>query len=210
MQDVPGAFPPTPNPRHEDSYEDEEGEQEVTFKSLSQAVHARRAEYVRPKHVRIKVGTWNVAAFKGTDKDVGGWFVGGKGVADKLSGVDADQHGQVENVPEQEARYKRKHETIPRNDGGVLPAGKDVGLYVLGLQEIIDITAVGEALKPYTDPGVANRWKESVAKSLPPGYVLVAEQQLLGLLLLVFASPEVSKDVKAVSTTSVGTGESSI
>nr|GFD25745.1 hypothetical protein [Tanacetum cinerariifolium] len=51
MQDVPGAFPPPPIVSQDD--EDDE-QQEVTFQSLSRAVYARRNEYVRPKHVRIK------------------------------------------------------------------------------------------------------------------------------------------------------------
>ena len=34
--------------------------------SLSQALYERRAEYTRPRNVRIKVGTWNTGAQKGT------------------------------------------------------------------------------------------------------------------------------------------------
>ncbi|KAI5364702.1 putative Rho GTPase activation protein [Septoria linicola] len=210
MQDVPGAFPTTPIPHdHDDISQEHEDEQnEVTFQSLSQAVYARRAEFVRPKHVRIKIGTWNTAAIKGTEKDVGAWFVGGKGVADDLTGATniEDRTAVIEDATEQESRYERKKETLPRGDESVLPHDEDVGLYVLGLQEVVDITAVGEALKPYTDPAAANKWKEAMQEALPSGYQLVAEQQLIGLLLLVYASPVVARDVKAVSTTSVGTG----
>ncbi|KAM3417248.1 hypothetical protein BST61_g5506 [Cercospora zeina] len=207
MQEVPGAFPATPVPPDTDEAL-EEDENEVTFKSLSQAVYARRHEYVRPKQVRIKVGTWNVAAFKGTQKDVGAWFVGGKGVADDLTGaVDgADRKTVQEDATEQERRYERKKKTLPAGDESVLPHDKDVGLYVLGLQEVVDVTAVGEALKPYTDPAAANKWKEAMQDAVPKGYQLIAEQQLIGLLLLIYASPEVAPDIKAVSTTSVGTG----
>lgn len=212
MQDVPGAFP-TLQRDHDDEQNHIDGDgiddnNELTFTSLSQAVYERRTEYVRPKHVRIKVGTWNVAAFKGTEKDVGGWFVGGKGIADALTGATNVQERTevVEDATEQESRYKRKKETLPRGDESVLPHDEDVGLYVLGLQEVVDITAVGEALRPYTDPAAANKWKESMLEALPQGYQLVAEQQLLGLLLLIYASPDVARDIKAVSTTSVGTG----
>ena len=213
LQDVPGAFPASASTEQEDR-------DESAYFSLSQAIHARRAEYVRPKHVRIKIGTWNVAAHKGTEKDVGGWFVEGKGVTDALAGLEVgnqedlhrndipDQSGlqEREDVATQEARYKRKHDTLPKGDPGSLPGKEDVGLYVLGLQEVVDINSATEALRPYTDPAVAAKWKIALEKSLPEGYQLVAEQQLIGLLLFIFASPDVTSEVRSVSTTSVGTG----
>ncbi|KAK5125557.1 hypothetical protein LTR85_000668 [Meristemomyces frigidus] len=210
MQDVPGSYPESNNSSGEQS----------NYRSLSQAVYARRAEYVRPKHVRIKVGSWNTAAYKGTEKDVGGWFVEGKGVTEALGGLsvnDKEQpHGQGvpdqsgmderEDVASQEARYARKQPTIPKGDPGSLPGNGDVGLYVLGLQEVVDVNSFSEALRPYTDPSPANKWKDAMSAALPNGYTLVAEQQLIGMLLLVYASPELAKDVKSVSMTSVGTG----
>ncbi|EME43189.1 hypothetical protein DOTSEDRAFT_45167 [Dothistroma septosporum NZE10] len=234
MQDVPGAFPATPQYRlkndeehehehereHEHEHEHEwdhehehehKHEHEVTYQSLSQAVYARRAEYVRPKHVRIKIGTWNTAACKGVEKDLGGWFVGGKGVAEALTGLnmtdpDRDGSDRRESVAAQEERYERKKPTLPVGDESALPKDADVGIYVLGLQEVVDITSASEALKPYTDPSVATKWKGAMQEALPVGYQLVAEQQLLGLLLLIYAAPHVAPDVKSVSTTSVGTG----
>ena len=215
MQDVPGAFPVRA------SADDEEDEEEqTTYVTLSQAVHARRAEYVRPKHVRIKIGTWNVAAHKGTEKDVGGWFVGGQGVTEALAGLKVDDandvHGaeipdssklqQREDVAAQEARFERKQPTIPRDDPGSIPGTTDIGLYVLGLQEVVDITSATEALRPYTDPAAAKKWRDAMKQSLPSGYQLVAEQQLIGLLLLIYASPDLAPEVRSVSTTSVGTG----
>nr|POE78447.1 isoform 6 of synaptojanin-1 [Quercus suber] len=180
--------------------------------SLSQAVYARRAEYVVAKNVRIKIGTWNVAGYKGTENDIGGWFVDGKGVTEALAGLKingdldrTDLDGR-EGTAAQEERYAKKQSTIPRNDPGSLPGAEDVGLYALALQEVVDIGSVTEALRPYTDPTVAKRWKDSMSEALPAGYELVAEQQLLGLLLLVYAAPEIAKEVRAVSTTSVGTG----
>jgi hypothetical protein len=214
MQDVPGAFPAPTTPSYapsdagDNTYNGDDGaDLEVTFQSLSQAVHARRAEYVRPKEVRIKVGTWNVAAFKGTEKDVGDWFVGGKGTADALTGSNLGQREvEPEDVADQEARCQRNTNTLPKSDVPTLPHGQDVGLYVLNLQEVVDITAVSEALRPYTDPAAATKWKDAMAAALPDGYQLIAEQQLLGLLLLIYAAPDVEKEIKAISTTSVGTG----
>lgn len=203
-QPMPGAFPsagPAPS---------------STPQSLWQAIHQRRHEYVRPKEIRIKVGTWNVAAFKGTEKDLGGWFVGGKGVEEALSGLGVSdpnnpQAPQTEDDPregvaEQESRHTNKESTLPKNDHPSVPADDDIALYVLGLQEVVDITSAAEALRPYTDPATAAKFKAALQYALPAGYQLVAEQQLIGLLLLVYASPSIAPEVRSVSTTSVGTG----
>lgn len=210
MQDVPGTFPTR-------SVSQQLLEQRGTFQSLSSAVHARRADYVERKHVRIKIGSWNVANYKGTEQDIGGWFVEGKGIADAFSGLRVGSNedspsesgkstSETEIVADQEARYERKKATLPVGDPGTVTGGDDIGLYVLGLQEIVDLGSAAEALRPYTDPSAANIWKDAMAKALPEGYQLIAEQQLIGLLLLVYASADVAKEVKSVSTTSVGTG----
>lgn len=208
LQDVPGAFPQPSSPVASNS------------QSLSQAVYARRAEFTRPKRIKIKVGTWNTAAFKGTEKDVGGWFIDGKGVTEHLTGLrvsspnephkdeipDSSALDEREDVESQESRYKRKSCTLPENDPGLVPGGDEVGLYVLGLQEVVDVNSATEALRPYTDPSVAQKWKASIEGALPPGYQIVAEQQLIGLLILIYASKDVIPDIRSVSTTSVGTG----
>lgn len=182
--------------------------------SLAQLLYQRRAEYTRPSNVRIKVGTWNTAAQKGTEQDVGAWFVQGKGVEKALAGLGIDQKGDgdghgdddVESVQAQEARHATYAPTIPHHDQSVLPAGDDIGIYVLGLQEVVDITSPTEALRPFTDPSVARKWKDAIEAALPTGYQLVAEQQLIGLWLVIYASPAVFPQIKNVSTTSVGTG----
>ncbi|PSN71611.1 DNase I-like protein [Corynespora cassiicola Philippines] len=198
---IPGAFPDG----------DKSQANASTHQTLSQALHARRAEYTRPRTVRIKVGSWNVAAQKGTEQDIGGWFVAGKGIEEALAGLGvkgpkSESEAPRESVPDQEARRVSFAPTIPHNDDGSVPGQEDVGIYALGLQEIVDITSPAEALRPYTDPTVANRWKTALEAAMPEGYKLVAEQQLIGLLLLVYASPAVYPHVKSVSTTSVGTG----
>lgn len=183
----------------------------TTHQNLTQALYARRAEYTRQRHVRIKVGSWNVAGLKGVEQDIGAWFVDGKGVEQSLAGLGVSEPGAEddaakESIPDQEARRTSIAPTVPHNDTPAVTGNEEVGLYVLGLQEVVDINSPAEALRPYTDPSVANRWKTSVATALPNGYQLVAEQQLIGLLLLIYASSEVYPHVKSVSTTSVGTG----
>jgi inositol polyphosphate 5-phosphatase INPP5B/F len=206
IRNMPGAFPSTPN-----------NERVISApQSLSQQVKARKAEYVRKKTINIKVGSWNVAAIKGTEKDLGAWFVGGlgvKGLSEDLAGlsvesssVDSPYQSQIESVHDQEQRQKKKINTLPKNDIPAVPHGAEVDLYVLGLQEIVDITSATETLRQYTDTQSAKKWIQTMDSATPPGYVKIAEQQLLGLLLLIYASPEMAPTIGSVSTTSVGTG----
>lgn len=208
---TPGAFPATPS----------QAESPIVVSSqvsLSQAVHERRAEYTKSHRIKVKVGTWNVASLSGTEKDVGGWFIGGKGVSESLSGLAIDdgendpKQGPKEktkareSIESQESRRSKKRSTLPKNDPGSLPGGEEIGIYALGLQEIVNIGSATEALRPYSDPHPARKWKEAVALALPKGYHLVAEQQLIGLFLLIYASSEIAPTISSVSTTSVGTG----
>lgn len=212
MDTTPGAFPSslasteTPSPSVISSQ-----------LSLSQAVHKRRAEYTISRRTRVKVGTWNVASLSGTEKDIGGWFVDGKGVSESLSGLgikddgesrrnDHNESSDLESVASQEERRSKKRSTIPKNDPGAIPGGDEIGLYVLGLQEIVDISSVTEAVRPYSDPRPGMKWKQAVERSLPSGYQRVAEQQLIGLFLVIYASSEIAPTISSVSTTSVGTG----
>lgn len=185
--------------------------------SLAQILYDRRAEYTRPRNARIKVGTWNTGAQKSTEQDIGAWFVQGKGVEDGLAGLGvSDKNGDnhktedgrdsKESGAAQEARYAKHMPTTPHHDTSAVPGGDDIDLYVLGLQEIVDITSAAEALRPYTDPSVATKWKASLNAALPHGYQLIAEQQLIGLWLVIYASPRIAAQIKNVSTTSVGTG----
>ncbi|KAL8931399.1 MAG: hypothetical protein Q9211_006991, partial [Gyalolechia sp. 1 TL-2023] len=202
VKDTPGAFPSTPG-------EPESSPAESSQLSLSQAVWKRKAEYTVPRKIRIKIGTWNVAALHGTEKDIGSWFVHGKGISESLSILSfGDKAGSesYEDVGHQEARRSKKSSTTPLHDPGLVPGGEDIGLYALGLQEIVDISSAAEALKPYNDPHPSRKWKRAVEDALPSGYVKVAEQQLVGLYLVIYAAPAIAPTVSSVSTTSVGTG----
>jgi len=182
--------------------------------SLSKAVHARRAEYTRPQKIRVKIGSWNVAACPGTEKDLAGWFVEGKGIDKRLAGLqvaegieDNGSQEYIESVDAQEARWKKKQSTIPRGDEGTIAGGDDIGIYVLGLQEVVDLTSAREYIgRVYTDPEPTAKWRKALTDSIPPGYVLISEQQLSGLLLFIFASPTIAPTISSVSTVSVGTG----
>lgn len=212
-QNTPGAYPSTPG--------DTDAPTIISTQvSLSQAVYQRRNEFTRSYTTKVKVGTWNVASRTGTDKDVGGWFVGGRGLSESLNGLaiagsNGSRHAarhrsstatSVESSASQEKRRSKKKETLPKNDTAYVPGGDEIGLYVLGLQEVVDVSSATEALRPYTDPHPAKKWKHAVEEALPDDYRLVSEQQLIGLFLVIYASPFLSTQISSVSTTSVGTG----
>ena len=202
---MPGAFP------------DQSDAPQTSQQTLSQAIYERRAEYTKPRQIKIKIGSWNVGNHS-CMRDIGAWFADGKGVEAALTGLalsdddkeDQEQEDGLESVEDQEARQKylsKTEATVPKNDtGDVVTEDHHIDIYVLGLQEVVDVTSPSEALRPYTDPSTANKYKDVVRRSLPRGYKLMAEQQLIGLLLLVYVSPKVTDDVSFISTTSVGTG----
>lgn len=172
----------------------------TTPQSLARAVLARRSEYVRPHRTRVKIGTWNVAACPGTDKDLAGWFVGGRGLDQNFAGMDLSHNPAVERV-----RSKRDGSG---SDSVRLVGGNDVGLYVLGLQEIVDLNTTKEFMgrAVYADNGPMQKWMMALEAAMPAGYELVSSEQMTGLLLLVYASADVAATISNVSTRQVGTG----
>ncbi|KAI1138546.1 DNase I-like protein [Hypoxylon sp. FL0543] len=194
--------------------------------SLSRAVLARKSEYVRPHRIRIKVGTWNVAGCPGTDKDLASWFIDGKGVEPHLDAKLArmnlsENNGTLEVNKEEHAASdsaKLGIDSGPRENPGssdqptqgkeepnVRLLGDDkIGLYVLGLQEIVNLNIVTQTF--YSDPDAIAKWQAALEAALPKGYTLVVSEQLVGLLLLIYASPEVAETISNESTVSVGTG----
>ncbi|KAI4155500.1 MAG: hypothetical protein LQ340_000976 [Diploschistes diacapsis] len=199
---VPGSFP-----------EDDIASKFQVQRNLAREVYDRRDEYTRTLKFKIKVGSWNVAALPGTVRDLGEWFAHGKGISKAQGGIGTKRDEEkkreehdVEGVVHQEKRQNPRASTVPINDPGDLPKDDEIGIYALGLQEIVDVNSAAEALRPFNDPHPSRIWKEAVSKALPEGYALVAEHQLIGLLLLVYASPDIAKTVSSVSTTHVGTG----
>lgn len=167
--------------------------------SLSRAVKARKAEYTQRRTLRVKIGTWNVAGIPTTEKDIGKWFVHGQGVCERFSGLKGTQFEQ--GIPTAEPTSTNEDATREKPSRH---SPEEVDLYVLGLQEVVDISSATGAF--FTDPGPPKRWKDAVQKALPSGYQLVEDVQLTGLLLAIYASPAIAESISSISSTSIGTG----
>jgi inositol polyphosphate 5-phosphatase INPP5B/F len=181
----------------------------AVHRSLSQALSARKADYTRPSEIRIKIGSWNVAALDTTENDLGSWFVEGKGIERSFASlhVGPTLSRGAEGLDGEGNNQAPAREAEPPADNAVgIAGGEEIGLYALGLQEVVDVNSPTETLLRQYDPTVLNKWKKILETALPNGYKLVAEQQLIGLLLLVYASPTIASTISSVSTTSVGTG----
>ncbi|KKZ68269.1 hypothetical protein EMCG_06025 [[Emmonsia] crescens] len=219
--DAPGAFPDNLDNK------DEDDPLSSNLRSLSRAVKARRSEYTRPRQLRVKIGTWNVAALSGIEDDVGYWFAKRSGRSPNLlSKVFGDRTNELYvRSGDTKKGHKRPGEAGSWVDQELVGRGSvqlaasspsssvlgamradDIDIYVLGLQEIVDVSSPSESLRPYVDPAPSNRWKGAVQNALPPGYEMVTSQQLVGLLLLVYASPSVAPTISSVSSVGVGTG----
>jgi len=143
------------------------------------------------------VGTWNVAACPGTDKDIAAWFIDGKGIDTRLAAVDLSSNSAADSQPSKKNAHKDPSATR-------ILGGDEVGLYVLGLQEVVNLNPVTQYV--YSDANPTDKWRLALEAALPSGYEFVASAQLSGLLLLIYASPEVAPCVGNVSTKVVGTG----
>ena len=96
--------------------------------SLSRAVWERRAEYTRPGSIRIKVGTWNVAACSGVEKDLKDWFVDGRGVDTKLTGLHIGGRDGMEVTEPTGERNLQKIGGEALDEQGRVVGGEEVGI----------------------------------------------------------------------------------
>lgn len=161
--------------------------------SLARAVIARRPEYIRPHRIRVKIGSWNVAACPGTDKDLATWFLDEDEIDQDMPKLDVSETPAEEDYGAEKVRVM---------------SGNKVGLYVLGLQEVVDLNLTKEYMTRtlYTDNTATQKWKTALEAAMPPKYQLVAAEQMFGILLLIYASPDVAPTITNVSTKQVGTG----
>lgn len=168
-----------------------------TPQSLSRAVYARRAEYTRPRRLRLKIGSWNVAACPGTDKDLAAWFVDGKGLDGNLASPGLFQSPATQT--------QDPEGTGPPSPGSTRVLGGDkIDLYILGLQEVVTLNPVTQYV--YSDTNPTDKWRLALEAALPDGYQFIGSEQMSGLLLLMYASPDLTPCIGHISTKAVGTG----
>lgn len=166
--------------------------EDVTPHSLARAMGLRRSEYTRSRSIRVKVGTWNVAACPGTDKDLGSWFFSEQDVSKDLAALRVSE---------------KSEDSAPA--GGIVSEGDNdsIGIYVLGLQEVVDLNMTKDYMKGvYNDNSPTEKWRASIEAAIPTGYEFVASELMTGLLIFVYASTEVAPTITNVSTKQVGTG----
>ena len=180
---------------------------------LHTELYARRKDYLTPTNIRIKVGTWNVASLA-IERDVREWIRECEdNEEDSLAsrstryysskGTDSQGCPSIEELLDGAGEALRELR-IPSNSG-IKEKEREVDIYVLALQEIVDVTAPENYLRP-TDPKIPLSWKAHVQASLPAGYTLIASPQLIGILTLVCVSPRIQHLTSSVSTITVGTG----
>lgn len=107
---------------------------------LTQQMLFRRDEFLRQQRIKIKIGTWNVAAVQGVEKDLGDWIVDKQKDLHTVSVAGGMQAGTTDE----------KDEKVSNHD--------EVGIYVIALQEVVDVTATSTFIQ-YTDPKIALNWK---------------------------------------------------
>lgn len=129
-----------------------------------------------------------MAACPGTDKDLASWFVDGEGIDSQLASPALPQNPAVET-----------HSTSLK-----LLGGDKVGLYVLGLQEIVNLNPVTQYV--YAEANPTEKWRQALEAALPDGYKFVTSEHMSGLLLLIYASPDVASCVSNINKRVVGTG----
>ncbi|KAG6010381.1 hypothetical protein E4U21_006945 [Claviceps maximensis] len=192
------ADPHSPGSTHTESFEPVD--YQTTPQSLARAVLARRSEYVRSHKIKVKIGTWNVAACPGADKDLARWFIGGEGIDQHFATLDLSRNAAVAH------NLSVSNEDDP--DSIRLLGGSDIGLYVLGLQEVIDLNLTKQYMSRAVklDNSSTVKWQAALEAAMPPGYQLVVSEQMAGLLQLIYASPEIASTITNVCTKVVGTG----
>jgi hypothetical protein len=83
----------------------------------------------------------------------------------------------------------------------------NVGIYVLGLQEVVDLNMATDYMnRVYADNTPVIKWRASIEAAMPAGYEFIAAELMTGLLIFVYASPEIAATITNVSTKQIGTG----
>ncbi|KAF3226567.1 hypothetical protein TWF106_000308 [Orbilia oligospora] len=122
--------------------------------------------------------------------------------------------GQVEERETRAAvESNRAKAGVARTSGSISSIGQELVsgvaqayncIHVICLQEVVDVTAPENFIRT-VDEAVQKRWKEEIQAALPE-YRCLLVQQLVGVLMFVYVSPEIAPQITTPSSTSVGTG----
>ena len=193
----------------------------TTPRTLTQAVVSQRKRYRRPTRITIQVATWNIGNNPGTEAELSRWLDLQGDVLEQIpsptgdrkkAGRRSSETTEVESVKDISDKDTAQGSTEAEgSQDEAHPSGQDkrrserrVDLYVLGLQEVVDISSPTAVMR--NDPTAIGRWRDAASKALPSDVRLILDVQLMGLLLLVYAVPGLSEHITSASATSVGTG----
>ncbi|EWC47748.1 hypothetical protein DRE_02948 [Drechslerella stenobrocha 248] len=134
----------------------------------------------------------------------------------KVAGDENHQNPFDGSEPDERAPGPEGRKTDGESTGGqgvALKADRDVepssasqqgSIQVICLQEVVDVTAPGGFIRP-VDEGVQKQWRGAIQAALPE-YRCIVVEQLVGLLVFVFISPDIAAQITTPSGTTVGTG----
>ncbi|KAF3287373.1 NADH kinase pos5 [Orbilia oligospora] len=144
----------------------------------------------------------------------------GNEVYGRRDGQDEAEEGKdsaLGQVEERETRTvvesNRAKAGVARTSGSISSIGQELVsggtqayncIHVICLQEVVDVTAPENFIRT-VDEAVQKRWKEEIQAALPE-YRCLLVQQLVGVLMFVYVSPEIAPQITTPSSTSVGTG----
>lgn len=146
----------------------------------------RYTEYVKPKSVRVAVGTYNVnggkhfrsVAFKDTLSD---WLLDGysSSAANTKALINVSNSSETSDCP--------------------------VDIYAIGFQEIVDLNASNIMAASSEN---ARLWAEELQKTISRdnNYILLTYQQLVGVCLYIYIRPEHAPFIRDVAVDCVKTG----
>lgn len=144
----------------------------------------RYNEYVKPKQIRVAVGTYNVNGGKHFKSVV---------YKDSLEDWLLDSHAL--------ARSKSLVDVSHPQDGSAIP----VDIYAIGFQEIVDLNASNIMAASSEN---AKSWAEELQRAISRdyNYALLTYQQLVGVCLYIYVRPEHAPYIRDVAIDCVKTG----
>ena len=138
--------------------------------TIAKKLFERRSEYLHHRACKIKIATWNVATHKDTERDISNWLVDkdkrqNEVPKKKKSTASKFGHWLKKTVTgDHEAGHKENghNEDEPEEDEDLyVQEDDDIGIYVVCLQEVVDVSATENFLKS-TDTKIKKQWEDHI------------------------------------------------